>query len=678
MILHLDYETRSPVDLTQRGAYVYAADPKTEILCAAYAFDDGPVQFWNAMTEEIPDDLADALEAAGERGIHAHNAAFERLITWYVLCRDYDVKRPPLEAFYCTAAQARARALPAALEKLPRALGFEAEKDRRGKDLIRRMSIPPYEWSRELQDEMIEYCIQDVEIERLCAMASAPLRDDEWQDYLVSERINDRGICVDLEFANAAHELALEAQGDANADLIRLTNGQIETTRQHQHIKAWAFDRGTPEQQERLRRTMLRHKYNRATKETVEKLSFDRDTRETILALPDDLVHYQVQEMAAIVEEASSGSTNKYKAMRFRAQDDGRVRGSYIYAGAAQTLRFSATGVQTHNLRRDAAKDPEALRKTILEDPASLPKDERMNLLAQMLRPTLIAGPGNILVGGDWSAIEARVLPWLADDPDADEVLDVFDACDADPSRPDIYMVSYAQSVGMDPADVTRDQRQIGKVRELAFGYQGAVGAVMQFARAYGLTVDPAEALEWCKNWRRNNPWAPRFWSGLEEAAKDAVRTPGAEFSAGMVSYIMNPNGDLCAVLPGDLVILYPQARLDIVDDRMVLSSLKASWSPPADEPDAEWPRVDLYGGLLAENATQATAGLILRRALRMLDEDGWPVVLHTHDEIALEVPESEADEAMENLVYAIKNTAPDFEGLPLNGEFWKGKRYGK
>jgi DNA polymerase len=258
----------------------------------------------------------------------------------------------------------------------------------------------------------------------------------------------------------------------------------------------------------------------------------------------------------------------------------------------------------------------------------------------------------------DWSAIEGRVNPWLANSVAGERKLDIFR------QRLDPYKVNAAATVSVPYEDVTDDQRQVGKVQELALGFAGGVGAFASMGRVYGVRLPEPEAKRMIDLWRRANPWAVPWWSDLEQAAWRAMRHPGSVHAAGRINY-MYDRQHLWYALPSGRVLCYPFARIEGEE----LTYAKASWKPAADA--SEWPRARAWKGLLCENATQAAAHDILREALR-----GLPAaVAHVHDEIVLEVPREGAEEARERLMEVMR-TAPD--GLPLDCECKIMERYGK
>lgn len=296
--------------------------------------------------------------------------------------------------------------------------------------------------------------------------------------------------------------------------------------------------------------------------------------------------------------------------------------------------------------------------------------------LSYLIRPALVADTGKVLVWSDWSAIEARMLPWLAASRGAEKVLNVFRSNDVDPSAPDIYMIEAGNIFDCRPEDIPRkgDRRQTGKVAVLSLGFGGANGALLNMASNYGIYLSEAQATEIVQKWRANNPWARNFWDQLWEAALSSLDQPGAIFAAGRVAYVYDPDylgGTLFCALPCGRLLSYPAVKWEDrevedkktgkVEVRRQLTYLRG------------YVRAALWYGKLAENVTQAAAGSLLRGKLVQLraNETWMPVVGHTHDEIVTEVEDSPtpvqlATEALHTIM-----TANDEwnEGLPLAAE---------
>jgi DNA polymerase len=652
--LWLDFETRSKCDLPSRGVYNYAQDLSTEVLCMSYAFDDDEVVTW------MPGQPFPAAVANHTGQIRAHNAAFERLIFWFVLCPDHKIPEPKLEQFYCTAAQARANCAPGSLEDVGRFAGASMKKDHRGSQLIRLLSVPQadgfFRQDPALMVEMVAYCETDVRAMRAISKGMRDLSVDELADYHVNERVNDRGVRVDVELCDAAIRYATEELDEIQQIVREVTEGAITSVRSPK-MRQWVLDRVGPQALELM--TIY--------KDGEAKYSIDKSVRGNLLILagenPDE-VPPDVAEVIQCADDLWASSVAKFqRAANLADADDGRVRGAFVFSGGSATGRASSFGLQVHNFPRKCAKEPELVRAAMTQGGEIVPQYGKRvtDVLKQMLRPALLAEEGNMLVVADWSSIEARVNPWLSGR--GDDKLEIFR------NGGDVYKVNASATFRVPVADVTGDQRQVGKVQELACGFAGGVGAFAAMGRIYGLLLPEPEAKRMVDGWRRANPWAMPFWDGLERAYTAAMRHKGKEFTAGRITYLFD-GVHLWYALPSGRVLCYPYARLE--EDGVTYA--KAAWKPAADA--KEWPRARLWRGLACENVTQATANDILRHALRTLDDWGFEPVLHVHDEIVLETADPEAaEQAMQRAMC----TPPAWAaGLPLGIETHSMIRYGK
>lgn len=647
--LWLDFETRSRCDLKAHGVYNYAQDPSTDVLCMSYAFDDEDVKTW---TPDQP--FPDAVRSFKGR-IAAHNAAFERLIFWYVLQINFD-----LEQFYCTAAQARANCAPGSLEDVGRFAGAGMRKDHRGSQLIRLLSIPQADGTFRddpaLMAEMVAYCEQDVRAMRAVSSAQRPLSPDELEDYHVNERINDRGVLLDESLAHAAMRYAGTELEEIQGVVRDITGGSVSSVRSPA-MRSWVLDRVGPEAL----------KLATVYKDDKPKLSIDKTVRGNLLALakenPDE-VPPEVAEVIQCADDLWASSVAKFqRAASLADAEDSRVRGAFVFAGGSATGRASSFGLQVHNFPRKCAADPALVRQAMVRGHQIVPKYgvRVTDVLKSMLRPALMAAPGKHLVVADWASIEARVTPWASNTNSGAAKLGIFE------SGGDVYVVNAAATFHVPEAKVTKDQRQIGKVQELACGFAGGIGAFAAMGRAYGLVLPESEAQRMVAAWRRANPWSVPYWGDLEEAYHRAMRNPGKEFSAGRVSYLYDKQ-HLWYVLPSGRVLCYPFARFE--DGNITYA--KAAWKPAADA--KEWPRARLWKGLACENITQAIANDILRHSLRQLEPLG--VVLHVHDEIVIETDQPDAVRAQ--LEQVMTTPPPWAAGLPLAAEVSVMERYGK
>ena len=617
-----DFETKSACDLKSAGVYNYAQSLSTEVLCMAYAYDDGEVQMWTG--GPLPD-------FTGHQ-IRAHNAAFERLIFWYVLQQDY-----PLEQFYCTAAQTRANCAPGSLEDAGRFAGASMRKDHRGGHLVRQCCIPPYNTA--LLPELFDYCAQDVRAMRAISQGMRGLSDDELLDYHVSERINDRGVLVDVELARSAVRYASAELIEIQDTVAKVTQGAVTSVRSPK-MRQWVQARVSPEQLKLM---------------TVEdKISIDKAVRANLLACDD--LDPDVREVVQSADDLWASSVAKFARMAALAdEEDHRVRGAFVFNGGAATGRLSSYGLQVHNFTRKCAKEPQQVRDSMVADAPIVPAYGKRvtDVLKGMLRPALIPAPGKQFVVADWSGIEARCNPWLSGI--GEDVLDVFR------SGQDIYVLT-AAAIFKNP-DVTPEMRQIGKVAVLACGYGGGVGAFAAMGRAYGVHLPEAAARRTVDAWRRANQWAVRYWQALESAYMRAMRNPNQEFAAGRVFYLFD-GVHLWYALPSGRVLCYPYARFEPDG----VSYAKCAWKPA--QGATEWPRARLWSGLAAENICQAVANDLLRYSLRQVDD----VVLTVHDEIVIETASPDVD-ALRQVMCTPPDWAPN---LPLNVDIKVMARYGK
>ena len=653
-VLWLDFETRSRCDLRAHGVYNYAQDASTDALCMSYAFDDEDVRTW-LPSQPFPQAVRNH---TGQ--IRAHNAAFERLVFWYVLQIDFK-----LEQFYCTAAQARANCAPGSLEDVGRFAGAGMRKDHRGSQLIRLLSVPQADGTfrndADLMAEMVAYCEQDVRAMRAVAKTQRELSADELHDYHVNERVNDRGVLLDKPLALAAIQYAEAEAVEIQETVVEVTGGAITSVRSPK-MRAWVLDRVGPEAL----------KLATVYKDGVAKLSIDKNVRANLLALAEenpDEVPAEVAEVIQCADDLWASSVAKFaRAASLADEEDSRVRGAFVFAGGSATGRASSFGLQVHNFPRKCAADPALTRQAMVRGHKIVPEFGRRvtDVLKGMLRPAMLAKPGHVLVVADWAAIEARVTPWASNTNSGAEKLAIFERGE------DVYKHNAAATFRVSYDEVDKDQRQIGKVQELSCGFSGGVGAFANMGRVYNVTLSESESRKMVDAWRHTNSWSVPYWQKLERAYTAAMRNPGNEFSAGRVTYLYDKL-HLWYALPSGRVLCYPFARFD---EEGNVTYAKASWKPAADA--KEWPRARLWRGLACENITQAVANDLLRHSLRRLDREGLEVVLHVHDEIVLEVPEDQADNVAGALVRAMCEPPSWAAGLPLNAEVATMARYGK
>tara|TARA_R110000751_G_scaffold10128_1_gene37533 strand:- start:8166 stop:10226 length:2061 start_codon:yes stop_codon:yes gene_type:complete len=682
-LLIIDFETRSRVDLKTQGTDLYCTDPSTEVLCMAACFsdpEDDRTWLWYGYEKVLPLELFSILaEHINSGGLFAaHNARFDQQIWEYVATEDHGFPHVQVNSWYCTSAQARVNALPANLDDATRAINAKHRKNHTGGALIKKLCIPNKDTGQfyENRDDLHAlgaYCVDDILATKALANACRLMSPTEHADWLANERINDRGLRIDRPLAEKATSFAAVEVAALGKELTALTGGEVTKHTQNARIKAWLLPRLSPEAE-----ALTAVHTTDAAKNDVRKNSLAKNIRANLLGRADageieleDVVYNVI----AALDDGNKSSVSKFKRMVERADpDDDRVRGAFMYAGAA-TLRYTSRGLQLHNFRRDCWSPSEtASFRGLMLAGQSLDEGTVMDTLSKLLRPALLPADGNVFVVNDWSSIESRALPWLADDPRAERKLETYRAYDDAPedSKP---LDAYQEAA----ADAGVLLRQVGKVIVLSLGFGGAEGAFNAMARNYGVFLPLQEVKEIVKNWRRKNAWAPDFWDALERAAITAVRNPLTECKAGRVTYIYVPDlmeGSLLCKLPGDHYITYPKARVELVETQFgakrQLTALKANWTPKADDP--EWPRFRLWRGLLAENVTQAFCAALLRWAVRETDS----AVLHCHDEIGLEVPTEQAEATAMQLQELMESPPEWAQGLPLAAKPAIMTRYGK
>jgi DNA polymerase len=668
--LHLDYETRSACDLPKAGAYRYAEDPSTDVWCCCYALDDGPVETWLPGQPRPPV----VQEQIGRRGLFvAHNYTFERSVSRAIMTPRYGWPEIPLELWDCTALRAAALALPRALGKVAQIMRLEERKDAAGARLMKAMMRPlndaePWEWHRPpgALERLVEYCKQDVVVEREIDRLVRPLTAAERGMMMLDCVINERGFKVDLEAIDAALHILEVAEDWLDTELRMVTDGQVKKVTDIAGLARWLRARGAQ----------------------VGK-SLDKEAVDKLLAgvLNDD-----ARRALEIRKEAAYTSTKKLLAMRAAAGRDGRVRGSMMFLGAASTGRFSGSLVQPQNLPRGSGLVPWVNPRTGRPDglvreaaeafPAILTGDADTvsfvlgpphRAISDCIRGFITAGEGKVLVSCDYSAIEAKIIAVEAGQTNA---IDVFLNGD------DIYKFSAAQIYNIPLIRVNKQERQVGKCAQLALGFQGGVGAFTNMAKIYrvnmadayesvlavtsqdvidktnatydeaskagdipiGMPIEAFKASDMVKrNWRLRNTNIVSYWYNCEAAAMAAVLEAGSFHRVRNVTYLCRGPYLYCQLASGRTIV-YPEPRVEVVKTRWGTRKAAMTYIGPDRKNTSFWTRRPAYGGLLVENIVQATAASVLRDGLRNLEAAGYPVVLHVHDEAVVETEPERAD----------------------------------
>src|SRR6516164_4614303 len=542
-VLHRDYETRSTLDLKCVGAARYAADPSTDVGCAAYAVDDGPVQIWWP-DQPVPEVFFEAAQNPDWLVI-AHNDAFERLIEEHILAPRYGWPLVPIGQHRCTQAMSLAAGLPAKLRLAADVLEQANRKDAAGERLMHQMSKPRrarkdedpsvvhwFDDQKRLQ-RLYDYCRQDVEVERELYYRLPSLPAAEQMLWVSSCAINARGFCVDRKFAEAARRIAQAVTPEINAELAELTGGSVTGINQITKLQQW----------------LLQNQGCSAPK-------LDRRAVERLLETED--LSPKARRALELRLGGAQAAIKKIDALLARAgADDDRVRGAFRYHGAA-TGRWSGEGFQPQNLKRptvgDLAAAIDAVRTGDLERMKAL-YPQPLAVIGDCIRSTIIAAPGNTLIGADFSAIESRVLAWLAGEA---WKLDSYRRYDAtkDPSD-EPYCATACKIFRKPPGsfDKSSPERGVGKVADLAFGYQGGLTAWRNFEPE---KFSDAEVEIFKTNWRAEHPATNRFWHEIDNAAVLALRERGQVVRCGRID-VKYTGAFLLIKLPSGRKISYPQ-----------------------------------------------------------------------------------------------------------------------
>lgn len=698
MKLHIDFETRSAADLRRVGVYRYAEDPTTSVLCLSYRFDDGPVQRWRP-GQMLPGELLD--HTLDSLPVVAHNAVFERQMWNVVLPRQVGLRTPlQIAQQDCTMSRAQALGLPAGLDALGAALNAPIQKDREGHRLMMKLCRPrkvhddgSIEWWDDPADleRLQAYCDQDVLAECAIDKLLPPLSAFERRVWELDQKINDRGVQVDVRLAARALGVVEEAKRRADREMWRLTNGAVKKCTETAKIVDWINSRGVP--------------CTSVAKGEIEELVL------TAQGQRDETC----EKVVRLRRAAARSSTAKFKAIIDTACADGRVRGALAYF-AAHTSRWGGRLIQPQNFVRIKNLEDVARTLALLEsdrppseivDVLDLLTGAPMDTLSQCLRAMIIAAPGHKLVGGDFSNIEGVLNAWQSGETWKVEAYRAYFAGQG----PDNYKVTASGILGKPIEEITDDERQShGKVPELAGGYQGSVGAFVTMAATY--LVKPAEiAAVALKNasaheaamvrssydpktshdldidvwtgvklvvngWRANNPAIVQGWWDLQDAAIEAVEAPGCVVPVfgGKVRYRCSGGFLWCCTASGG-VVAYPSPRMRWTESPNG-GKRRQLFYQGVDRLTKKWGSQQIYGGSQCDHTIQREARDLLVEAMFRVEDD-WPLVLTVHDELLSEVPDDDAHAVAEYRAL-MEELPPWAEGLPMKVKAWEDKRYVK
>lgn len=641
--LHIDIETYSSVDIKSSGVYKYCESVDFEILLVAYAFNDDDIKIVDlAQNERLPDAFLKALSDP-EIEKHAHNANFERNCFRAI---GYDV---PIKQWFCTQIKSAYCGLPVSLEMVSSALELNDKgKLATGKALIRYFCIPCKstkangERLRNMPADNIDkwnefknYCIGDViaerEIHRILKAYIIP--ETERQNYILDQEINDRGILVDQTLASNAVKIDNKQAKELRRILTNITN--LENPNSSTQLKQWL--------------SSFMHK---------EVKSLAKNDIDTLI---DEAESDAVKTVLKLRKKASKTSTKKYNAFLNCVCYSGRVHGLLQFYGANRTGRWAGRLVQLQNLPQNKlpqkpVDELDQARKAVAAgdyELISMLHDDVSSVLSQLIRTTMVAKDGHTFAVADFSAIEARVIAWLADEKWR---LEVFR------THGKIYEASASMMFGVPLEQITKELRSKGKVAELALGYQGAIGALKQMGgEAMGLSDTEMETI--VTKWRSKNPSIVKLWAVVERAAVKAIATPNYKIDIPHLSF--KYDGTVLTIeLPSGRKLFYQKPILS--KNKWGRVSIKYKG---LDQVTKKWWYIDTYGGKLVENIIQAIARDILADAMLRINDRGFDIVLHVHDEVACEVP-IEASYILLNTICDIMGEDISWaKGLPLTAD---------
>jgi DNA polymerase len=646
-ILFRDYETRSTLNLSDVGAWRYAADPSTEVLCVGYAVDDAPVQIWTP-GQPIPEEFRLASRDP-DWLIVAHNDQFESAIEERLLHpRGWPLI--PFERHRCTMAAALANALPGALDKAAATLGLPFRKDADGHRLMMQMARPrrPRKgedldviyWQDDLDRRLRlqEYCKRDVEIEREIYRRLPPLSDDEEKLWQLDAVINRRGFYVDLDLAEAARKIVRQEQEAIDIEIAEITSGKITSISQVARLQALLQERG--------------HNITGLTRRSVT----------AALALEPE---GDVKRLLELRQQGAQAAARKLDSLVAGLDADQRLRGTLRYHGAA-TGRWSGTRFQPQNLKKPRTKDIDAAIDVVRAGDLERLREigAPLAVAGDISRAMIRAAAGRVLIGADFSAVESRVLAWLAGESWKIATYEKFDETSDPALEPYCVTASKILRRAVTPKDEAG--RQIGKTCDLAFGYGGGLGAWRRFDTSGAYTDADIETFK--AQWRNSHRATVRFWHALENGLRRALRT-GQRVTLNNLAFEVS-GGTLYLMLPSGRRLAYPEARLEPGKFEGTTQIVFK------DNARGGWSEMRGWHGTFVENVVQAISRDLLAAAMLRLEAAGYPIVLHVHDEVVAEVPLGfgGAEQFLE-----LMTALPDWaSGLPTAAKIWTRTCYAK
>ncbi len=641
--LSLDLETYSSVNISKCGVYKYSESPDFEIMLIAYSVDGNPVEVVDlSQGEQIPREV---LEAISDETVikHAFNANFERVCLSRFLGIDGFLSP---QSWHCTMIWAATLGLPLSLTGVGAVLGLDKQKLSEGKDLIRYFCVPcsptktnggrirnrPHN-ALDKWTAFKDYNIRDVEVELAIQekLSKFPVPQETWEEYCLDQEINDRGIEIDMTLANAAVHLDELSKNEINEKLKELTG--LENPNSVLQMRGWLNDHG------------------------IEAESLGKAAVAELLASTNDEL---LKEVLVLRQQLAKSSVRKYQAMQNFACSDNRARGLFQFYGANRTGRFAGRGIQLQNLPQNHMEDLEEARGLVRQGSyasLSLLYDSVPNVLSELIRTAFVPREGMKFIVSDFSAIEARVIAWLAGEKWRQEVFK---------NGEDIYCASASQMFGVpvEKHGVNGHLRQKGKISELALGYGGAVGALKAMgALNMGLTEEELQPL--VTSWRDSNPAITKLWWDVDRAVKDCIKLRGKTESHGIK--FEYKSGFLFVHLLSGRKLAYVKPQIG--ENRFGGESVTYEGVGAT----KKWERLESYGPKFVENIVQAMARDILCFAMDNLRQ--FDIVGSVHDEVIIEVDPATTVEEINKTMAQAPSWA---DGLLLNADGYECMFYKK
>lgn len=654
-MIFLDFETRSRIDLKKTGVWKYAEDESTQVLCMAYQQDDGEVKLWTPALNSFVDTRDEFFSQFQNEIFVAHNAGFETAIYEEIMVGRHGFPAIRRDQWRCSAAKAAAHAIPRGLADATGALALDMQKDKEGRATMMKLAKPrkptkndKSEWHNDPADfeRLYRYCMQDIRAEVSLYKRLPDLNLDEQKVWFLDQEINARGVAVDLETVEAAITLIEQYSAELTKELDVLTDSVVGSHDERDKMLSWFAMNGL-------------ELPNLQAGQVVDTLAVD---------IPPHVKNPEkVRRVLEIRQQLAKTSTAKYYAIREAVCKDGRLRDLLMYHGAS-TGRWAGKGPQPQNLPRnteikDVDQCAQLIRRRNLEE-FKLCYEDPMDALSMMLRAMFIASPGKILVGGDYAAIEVRVLFWLAGEEHGLEMFRKGEDLYKDLAQKIYHLRSISE--------VTKAQRELGKRGILGCGYgMGAKKFKMTCKTHANIEIEEMFSEQVIEIYRSNYRTVVNLWYSQEAAAIKAVKT-GLCITSGKIKWKTH-GGFLYCRLPSGRCLAYCHPKIEFVETpwgekREALTFMSVN------SLTKKWERGSTYGGSIVENITQAVARDIMVNGMMNAKLMGFDVLLTVHDELITEF-HAPAKSALEEAMVHLPKWA---EGLPIKVETWSSGRYEK